>query len=121
MTRKARRMMSGLVTSARPWPSIKTCLMPSRPWVVGRIEEMLPSFGPAYIFSNCVGKNTPENRAEPAPRKIPNGSPRLNTIAKLADNIPKHASTTVVSRRKTTARKKFPRYCTPKNTQPKKR
>src|ERR1044071_9047407 len=82
---------------------------------------MLPSFGPAYVFNNCVGKKTPENNAEPAPRKIPNGSPRLKTIAKLAESIPKHASTTVVSKRNMTARKKLPRNCTPKNTRPKKR
>src|SRR5215216_20532 len=82
---------------------------------------MLPSFGPAYVFNNCVGKNTPENNAEPAPRNIPKGSPRLKTIAKLAESIPRHASTTVVSKRKTKARKKLPRNCTPKNTRPKKR
>src|SRR6185369_2197422 len=82
---------------------------------------MLPSFGPAYSRSSCVGKKTPENKAEPAPRKMPNGSPRLKTIAKLAESIPKHASTTVVSKRNTSARKKLPRNCTPKNTRPKKR
>src|ERR1700752_387204 len=82
---------------------------------------MFPSLDPAYVFNNCVGKNTPENSAEPAPRKIPKGSPRLKTIAKLAERIPRQTSTTVVNKRKTRASKKLPLYCTPKNTQPKKR
>src|SRR5688500_18723699 len=52
---------------------------------------------------------------------MPNGSPRLKTIAEPAENMPKHASTTDVSNRNTTARKKLPRYSTPKNTRPKNR
>src|SRR5512138_1394784 len=50
---------------------------------------------------------------------MPNGSPRLKTIAKLAERMPRQARTTVVNSRNINARKKLPRKCTLKKTRPK--
>jgi hypothetical protein len=55
-----------------------------------------------------VGKKTPEKSVEVVASRMPNGSPRLKTIAKLADRMPTEASTSVVMMRKRKASRKFP-------------
>ena len=71
----------------------------------GKDERDAAEFWSGVSLEQLRREKHPENNAEPAPRKMPNGSPRLKTIAKLAESIPRQASTTVVSKRNATARR----------------